>query len=299
MGMHESFGELALIKKENVRTATITVSEPVEFLCIDGYEFQLVLSAKVLAEQQQKLAIMSGNIFFHGWSDGELRSALESVSLRECPIGSLVCDGIKHTQPVDGSVFVVVSGSCRYIRSVAHPLIPEASVLLSTTADMPVGAVFTHRNNMAALCLHKTVVLSIGKIVFTRHDNGASLQVGFRCFFPSFMHEAVTSAHRKHAATAAVKCHDECTRPQAAGNIPARSRLGGIPTRDCQTYTLLCCTRLQKAPSIRSFTFGCQNSNNIFGACRFYRRGPCIKLSKCTVLHSPCSYISIKTSRCI
>lgn len=124
MGKNDSFGGLALLSAGTcIRTATVTVAATAEFLCIGKHEFDHVLRASHAQERRHMWALLRANPFFRAWADAELHDALSSVQLREVAAGSLAVDGIRHSceGTAPDSVFVLVSGACRFIRCVTLP----------------------------------------------------------------------------------------------------------------------------------------------------------------------------------
>eukprot|EP00048_Salpingoeca_helianthica_P016876 m.234622 g.234622 ORF g.234622 m.234622 type:complete len:405 (+) comp19695_c0_seq1:417-1631(+) len=201
MGPGDSFGELALLDPNNIRTASVICKTAAEFLRVDKFEFDMILRHSHEQEARRKYLIMRTHAFFRTWTDTELNEAVQSAHLKSFAPGAVLFDGY-HSHPGE-TVCILVAGSCRIVRRVPVTVLPSgglgpasstlhmtrpvegkeslmslgsrAHVLVTTDTLVP-GAMFgAWTSGTSAVCACRCTTLLVAKSVFMRHDHGRSL----------------------------------------------------------------------------------------------------------------------------
>lgn len=111
----DSFGELALMELNNIRTATIVCSSPCEFLRVNRDEFNQILKASHKRELKYKEEILRKPNAFCLWREIEIADLLTHTQRREFRPGEVIFRGIRGGY-AEHYVVVLASGTAHLLR---------------------------------------------------------------------------------------------------------------------------------------------------------------------------------------
>ncbi|CAL1536282.1 unnamed protein product [Lymnaea stagnalis] len=103
-GDGQSFGEIALIRDDCVRNATVMADSECDLLVIPRYLYNTSIKTRQLAEYEEKRKFVETCTLFRGWST-KFRNLLEmSLTKETYPYGSTV---VKQGAPTTGLIFII------------------------------------------------------------------------------------------------------------------------------------------------------------------------------------------------
>ena len=103
-GVGESFGEVALISEDCIRTATIVADESMDIICIDRDLYNR--SVKLVLEQEfdEKMAFINNNPLFSCWAPRYKKQLAMAFQKETIPYEGIVA---KQGEPVTDIYFIL------------------------------------------------------------------------------------------------------------------------------------------------------------------------------------------------
>ncbi|KAL3154498.1 Rap guanine nucleotide exchange factor-like 1 [Trebouxia sp. C0010 RCD-2024] len=108
----QAFGELALLKTDGRRAASVVTAMASEFLTIDGQQYQQLLGQLQREELRAKVDVLRRAPMFRGWSATQLNNVAGLVQLQRLPYNTVV---VEQGTEAD-CTFFIKSGEVRVVR---------------------------------------------------------------------------------------------------------------------------------------------------------------------------------------
>ena len=114
LGAGSTFGDLALLNDDR-RRATIVCKENCEFLKVDKSDFKKILMESCQESWTHSNEILSSHPLFQGWTNEQLKVAVEGSQFVEFTYNSVV---VKDLSELSDHLFIVTKGKCQVIQKV-------------------------------------------------------------------------------------------------------------------------------------------------------------------------------------
>eukprot|EP00043_Microstomoeca_roanoka_P018377 m.196200 g.196200 ORF g.196200 m.196200 type:complete len:533 (-) comp16813_c1_seq3:211-1809(-) len=132
----DSFGELALMEENNIRTATVICLGPCEFLRMNRHEFNQLLKATYQRDLLFKDSTLRSPNAFAGWREAQLKDLLTHTHRRVFRRRTVIFRGSTGGEACN-FVVVIASGSARLLRALPVKQHPTKGTLTLSTTTKP------------------------------------------------------------------------------------------------------------------------------------------------------------------